>query len=210
MPVHGDLAKVNDPNAIIEIAAGPPAPTLVPQKRDEFAFVFTMSTPCDKACKRQLANGPKRQQAAGQSETGAAQQKRGAQKRKCGVFKMVLIPASSVSTSTYSLAHERSAMAPAHGKAHHFSTASAALSNAHHRRAATLRCPQGLRFGGRYADIIVRFIFKKAHMSNDDFRLFNAQGRLICNAWHQGKNPVSARAPLPPPSADCRVTHGHE
>lgn len=52
------------------------------------------------------------------------------------------------------------------------------------------RHEQGPNFGGRQNPGEVRFIFKKAHMSNDDFRIFNAQGRLICNAWHQGKNPV--------------------
>lgn len=55
---------------------------------------------------------------------------------------------------------------------------------------------EGLEFGRQYSNEIKRFIFKKAHMSKDDFRIFDKDGRLVCNAWHEGKNPYGDLDPL--------------
>lgn len=56
---------------------------------------------------------------------------------------------------------------------------------------------EGLVFGGKYVEGQPRrFIFKAAHMSGDDYRIFDAEGRLVCNSWHQGKNPYQSLDPL--------------
>lgn len=55
---------------------------------------------------------------------------------------------------------------------------------------------EGPVFGGQYATEAKRFIFKKAHMSGDDYRIFDSTGRLVCNAWHDGKNPYGELDPL--------------
>lgn len=55
----------------------------------------------------------------------------------------------------------------------------------------------GIPFGGRFLQAPGRFIFKKAHLSADDNRIFNAEnGQLVCVSHHYGKNPYDALDPL--------------
>lgn len=55
----------------------------------------------------------------------------------------------------------------------------------------------GLSLGGRFLQTPGRFIFKKAHLSAEDNRIFNADnGELVCCAHHFGKNPYDALDPL--------------
>lgn len=55
----------------------------------------------------------------------------------------------------------------------------------------------GLRLGGRYEHGPKRMVFKKAHLSREDFRIFDqASGRLICVSHHHGKNPYESLDPL--------------
>lgn len=41
-----------------------------------------------------------------------------------------------------------------------------------------------------------RFIFKKAHFSREDYRIFDSSGRVVACLWHHGKNPYSGFDPL--------------
>lgn len=54
----------------------------------------------------------------------------------------------------------------------------------------------GLSLGGRFLDRESRFIFKKAHLSADDNRIFDAAGRLVLCSHHYGKNPYGSLDPL--------------
>ncbi|KAK9818123.1 hypothetical protein WJX72_007473 [[Myrmecia] bisecta] len=55
----------------------------------------------------------------------------------------------------------------------------------------------GPRLGGQYHNATHRYIFKKAHMSNEDFRIFDGQsGALMCVLAHEGKNPYGSLDPL--------------
>jgi hypothetical protein len=55
----------------------------------------------------------------------------------------------------------------------------------------------GITLGGRLLQTPGRFIFKKAHLSADDNRIFNAQtGQLVCVSHHYGKNPYDQLDPL--------------
>lgn len=47
----------------------------------------------------------------------------------------------------------------------------------------------GAQLSGQFLQQPARFIFKKAHVSNDDFRIFNAMGQLVAVSHHLGKNP---------------------
>jgi hypothetical protein len=55
----------------------------------------------------------------------------------------------------------------------------------------------GLALGRQYLDRESRFIFKKAHLSKDDNRMFDAAtGHLVCCSHHFGKNPYGSLDPL--------------
>lgn len=55
----------------------------------------------------------------------------------------------------------------------------------------------GLRLGGKYDKLPRRFVFKKAHLSREDFRIFDQKtGRLVCISHHYGKNPYETLDPL--------------
>ncbi|KAL4420755.1 hypothetical protein ABPG75_010411 [Micractinium tetrahymenae] len=54
----------------------------------------------------------------------------------------------------------------------------------------------GLRFAGQVTTAPRQFVFKKAHLSNDDFRIFSKEGQLLCVSHHMGKNPYEALDPL--------------
>jgi hypothetical protein len=55
----------------------------------------------------------------------------------------------------------------------------------------------GVTLGGRFLQAPGRFIFKKAHLSADDNRIFNAEnGQLVCVSHHYGKNPYEMMDPL--------------
>lgn len=55
----------------------------------------------------------------------------------------------------------------------------------------------GITLGGHFLQAPGRFIFKKAHLSADDNRIFNAQtGELVCVSHHYGKNPYDQLDPL--------------
>eukprot|EP00892_Ulva_mutabilis_P006997 jgi/Ulvmu1/466/UM001_0473.1 len=55
----------------------------------------------------------------------------------------------------------------------------------------------GLRLGGQYDKEPRRFVFKKAHLSREDFRIFDQRtGRLVCVSHHWGKNPYESLDPL--------------
>lgn len=47
----------------------------------------------------------------------------------------------------------------------------------------------GASLSGQWLSQPQRFVFKKAHVSADDFRIFNANGLLVANSHHLGKNP---------------------
>lgn len=49
-----------------------------------------------------------------------------------------------------------------------------------------------------------RYLVKKAHMSRDDVRIFDSNGRLVCNSHHPGKNPYDALDPLGMTNQDNR------
>ena len=50
----------------------------------------------------------------------------------------------------------------------------------------------GVRFAGRYEREARRFVFKKAHLSREDFRIFDSHpsgvGQLVCVSHHHGTN----------------------
>lgn len=55
----------------------------------------------------------------------------------------------------------------------------------------------GLRLGGQYDKEPRRFVFKKAHLSREDFRIFDQRsGRLVCVSHHYGKNPYESLDPM--------------
>jgi len=55
----------------------------------------------------------------------------------------------------------------------------------------------GIALGGQFLHAPGRFVFKKAHLSADDNRIFNAQtGQLVCVSHHFGKNPYDQLDPL--------------
>jgi hypothetical protein len=55
----------------------------------------------------------------------------------------------------------------------------------------------GIRLGGQYEQAPKRLIFKKAHLSREDFRVFDqVSGRLVCVSHHHGKNPYQSLDPL--------------
>lgn len=55
---------------------------------------------------------------------------------------------------------------------------------------------QGLSLEGLYSETPTRLVFKGAHMSKEDFRIFNSQGHVVAAMWHFGKNPYEAFDPL--------------
>eukprot|EP00899_Mesostigma_viride_P003156 jgi/Mesvir1/12841/Mv05873-RA.1 len=55
----------------------------------------------------------------------------------------------------------------------------------------------GIIFGNQICTEPRRFLFKKAHLSNDDFRIIDVQTkRLVAVSHHWGKNPYAALDPL--------------
>ncbi|KAL3698597.1 hypothetical protein R1sor_012673 [Riccia sorocarpa] len=55
----------------------------------------------------------------------------------------------------------------------------------------------GVALGARYLAKPSRFIFKKAHLTAEDNRIFNAEtGQLVCASHHLGKNPYESLDPL--------------
>lgn len=54
----------------------------------------------------------------------------------------------------------------------------------------------GPRMSGHYLQQPGRFILKKAHLSADDFRIFDGSGRLMAVSHHLGKNPYGELDPL--------------
>lgn len=55
----------------------------------------------------------------------------------------------------------------------------------------------GMVLAGRFDHQPHRFVFKKAHMSRDDFRIFDAEsGRVVAAMYHFGKNPYGSLDPL--------------
>lgn len=54
----------------------------------------------------------------------------------------------------------------------------------------------GLELDRVYFSETKRFILKKAHLSRDDVRIFDTEGRLVANSHHPGKNPYDALDPL--------------
>ncbi|KAG0628621.1 hypothetical protein M758_1G040300 [Ceratodon purpureus] len=54
----------------------------------------------------------------------------------------------------------------------------------------------GIVVGGQYCDRETRFVWKKAHLSVDDNRIFDTEGRLMCVSHHYGKNPYDSLDPL--------------
>ena len=55
----------------------------------------------------------------------------------------------------------------------------------------------GLRLGGQYDKEPRRFVFKKAHLSREDFRIFDQRsGQLVCVSHHYGKNPYESLDPM--------------
>ncbi|EFN58545.1 expressed protein [Chlorella variabilis] len=55
---------------------------------------------------------------------------------------------------------------------------------------------RGLKFAGHFTSAPQQFVFKKAHLSGDDFRIFNKEGHLVCVSHHEGKNPYESLDPL--------------
>lgn len=49
----------------------------------------------------------------------------------------------------------------------------------------------GIILTGQTSDKPLRFVFKKAHASFEDYRLFSEAGQLVCISHHLGKNPLS-------------------
>lgn len=47
----------------------------------------------------------------------------------------------------------------------------------------------GAQLSGQFLQAPARYVFKKAHVSNDDFRIFDSAGHLVANSHHLGKNP---------------------
>ncbi|CAN8063615.1 unnamed protein product [Agarophyton chilense] len=65
----------------------------------------------------------------------------------------------------------------------------------------------GLRFCGIYFDSPKRYILKKAHMSRDDNRIFDADsGQLVYVSHHPGKNPYGMFDPLGTTNQDMRYS----
>jgi hypothetical protein len=54
----------------------------------------------------------------------------------------------------------------------------------------------GIVVGGQYCGRETRFIWKKAHLSEDDNRIFDVEGRLMAVSHHYGKNPYESLDPL--------------
>jgi hypothetical protein len=55
----------------------------------------------------------------------------------------------------------------------------------------------GLILGNQIDQQPRRFIFKKAHLSREDFRIFDAMSQqLVCVSHHYGKNPYESMDPL--------------
>jgi len=54
----------------------------------------------------------------------------------------------------------------------------------------------GIVAGGLFCDQETRFIWKKAHLSFDDNRIFDTEGRLTAVSHHFGKNPYAVLDPL--------------
>lgn len=54
----------------------------------------------------------------------------------------------------------------------------------------------GIVVGGQYCNQETRFVWKKAHLSFDDNRIFDMEGRLIAVSHHYGKNPYDSLDPL--------------
>jgi hypothetical protein len=55
----------------------------------------------------------------------------------------------------------------------------------------------GLVVGARFDQQPRRFIFKKAHLSREDFRIFDAMNKsLVCVSHHWGKNPYASLDPM--------------
>ena len=66
----------------------------------------------------------------------------------------------------------------------------------------------GLILNNQIAREPLRFIFKKAHLSREDFRIFDAQTkRLVCVSHHHGKNPYESLDPLGV-AHEPKVQHG--
>lgn len=54
----------------------------------------------------------------------------------------------------------------------------------------------GLKLAGQFTTAPRQFVFKKAHLSAEDFRIFSKEGQLMCVSHHAGKNPYDALDPL--------------
>eukprot|EP00882_Tetradesmus_deserticola_P012376 GHRQ01013116.1.p1 GENE.GHRQ01013116.1~~GHRQ01013116.1.p1 ORF type:complete len:196 (+),score=40.70 GHRQ01013116.1:63-590(+) len=55
----------------------------------------------------------------------------------------------------------------------------------------------GLVLNGQHSNVPRRFVFKKAHLSRDDFRVFDgSSGRPVAVLHHFGKNPYEQLDPL--------------
>ncbi|KAI8469601.1 MAG: hypothetical protein J3K34DRAFT_423322 [Monoraphidium minutum] len=54
----------------------------------------------------------------------------------------------------------------------------------------------GLQICRRCEPQIRRFVFKKAHMSREDYRIFNSSGHVVAALWHHGKNPYEKFDPV--------------
>lgn len=54
----------------------------------------------------------------------------------------------------------------------------------------------GIVLTGRTADKPLRFVFKKAHASFEDYRIYDEQGNMVCVSHHVGKNPLSVAGGL--------------
>lgn len=66
---------------------------------------------------------------------------------------------------------------------------------------------EGLHFAGLFFEEPKRYVLKKAHLSKDDYRVFDfPSGKLKYNAHHPGKNPYAAADPLGLTNQDDRYT----
>ncbi|PSC74436.1 domain precursor [Micractinium conductrix] len=54
----------------------------------------------------------------------------------------------------------------------------------------------GLKLAGLHTKEPRQFVFKSAHLSAEDFRIFSKEGRLLCVSHHMGKNPYDSLDPL--------------
>eukprot|EP00127_Corallochytrium_limacisporum_P001720 Clim_evm57s77 gene=Clim_evmTU57s77 len=52
-----------------------------------------------------------------------------------------------------------------------------------------------IKYAGKFLKENTRFIFKKAHLSRDDYRIFDSKGQLVLVSHHEGKNPYDSLDP---------------